>query len=505
MNPDDLKYSREHEWVKMESDDEALVGITHFAQEQLGDIVFVYFPDDLANLEQFKSFGEIESPKAVSELFAPISGEVLEINTELQGPARACQRGTLRRRLDAKSPPLRRLGTRQPHVLRPVRGPDRRGSLADPLHPLMSSPYISNTDADRQAMLEATGVASAADFFFEIPESHRDPDLNLPAPLSELELIRELRSLSLQNANLDDYACFLGAGSYNHYIPSVVRHVTGRSEFYTSYTPYQAEISQGTLQTTYDFQSMVCHLTGMDVANAGMYDGSTALAEAALMACRLTRRSNVVVLDTVSPIYRDVIAHYMRPQHIGMTVVSPYSLALTDSDACVITQYPDFYGRINSLSGLANTAHEAKALLVVSADPVALAMFKSPGDYGADIVVGEGQTVGSPTTFGGPYVGLFAAKTKHLRQMPGRIVGKTTDDRGREGYVLTLQTREQHIRRQTATSNICTSEALVALASTAYLTAVGPPGSGPCGPALLPQIPLCRFSNRCNTWLFPSP
>ena len=340
----------------------------------------------------------------------------------------------------------------------------------------MTSPYISNTDADRKAMLESTGVASVADLFLEIPESHRDPPLDLPAPLAELELIRELRSLSLKNANLDDYACFLGAGSYNHYIPSVVRHVTGRSEFYTSYTPYQAEISQGTLQTTYDFQSMVCHLTGMDVANAGMYDGSTALAEAALMACRLTRRRNVVVLDTVSPLYREIIAHYMGPQGIGMSVVSPDNLAVTDADACVLTQYPDFYGRIQALTPYAEAAHEAKALLVVSSDPVALAMFKSPGDYGADIVVGEGQTVGSPTTFGGPYVGLFSAKTKHLRQMPGRIVGKTTDDRGREGYVLTLQTREQHIRRQTATSNICTSEALVALASTAYLTAVGPRG-----------------------------
>ena len=340
----------------------------------------------------------------------------------------------------------------------------------------MTSPYISNTDADRTAMLESVGVASVAELFLEIPESHRDPPLDLPTPLSELELIRELRALSLKNANLDDYACFLGAGSYNHYIPSVVRHVTGRSEFYTSYTPYQAEISQGTLQTTYDFQSMVCHLTGMDVANAGMYDGSTALAEAALMACRLTRRRNVVVLDTVSPLYREIIAHYMGPQGIGMSVVSPDNLAVTDADACVLTQYPDFYGRIQALTPYAEAAHEAKALLVVSSDPVALAMFKSPGDYGADIVVGEGQTVGSPTTFGGPYVGLFSAKTKHLRQMPGRIVGKTTDDRGREGYVLTLQTREQHIRRQTATSNICTSEALVALASTAYLTAVGPKG-----------------------------
>ena len=340
----------------------------------------------------------------------------------------------------------------------------------------MTSPYISNTDADRKAMLESTGAASVADLFLEIPESHRDPALDLPTPLSEFDLIGEFRSLSLENANLEDYACFLGAGSYNHYVPSVVRHLAGRSEFYTSYTPYQAEISQGTLQTTYDFQSMVCHLTGMDVANAGMYDGSTALAEAALMACRLTRRRNVLVLDSVSPLYRDTIACYMAPQHIGITVSSPDALAPNDETACIIVQYPDFYGRIESLAAYADAAHEAGALLVVSADPVALAMFRAPGDYGADIVVGEGQAVGSPTAFGGPYVGLFAAKTMHLRQMPGRIVGKTTDDRGREGYVLTLQTREQHIRRQTATSNICTSEALVALASTAYLTAVGPKG-----------------------------
>ncbi|MCH9036855.1 MAG: aminomethyl-transferring glycine dehydrogenase subunit GcvPA [Chloroflexi bacterium] len=340
----------------------------------------------------------------------------------------------------------------------------------------MPSPYISNTDADRTEMLDAIGVSSSADLFLDIPEAYRDPALDIPRPLSEMELLRELKVMARRNADLDDYACFLGAGSYNHYIPSVVRHITGRSEFYTSYTPYQAEISQGTLQTTYDFQSLVCRLTGMDVANAGMYDGSTALAEAALMACRITRRKRVVALDTVSPGYLEILNSYMEPQDIDVQVMSPSALNVTEETACLICQYPDFYGIIEDLGPYAEASHRAGALLVASADPIALGMFRSPGEYDADIVVGEGQCMGTSPTFGGPYLGLFAARSRHMRQMPGRIVGKTTDARGREGFVLTLQTREQHIRRETATSNICTSEALVALALTAYLAALGPRG-----------------------------
>ena len=340
----------------------------------------------------------------------------------------------------------------------------------------MPSPYISNTEADRREMLNAIGVSSADDLFNDIPGAYRDPSLAIPEPLSELELIRELRALGQQNADLEDYACFLGAGSYNHYIPSVVRHVTGRSEFYTAYTPYQAEISQGTLQTTYEFQSLVCELTGMEVANAGMYDGSTALAEAVLMACRVTKRKRVVALDTVSPIYLEVLSTYMEVQGISVDVVSQDALSVDSEVACVICQYPNFYGYLEDLTPYSEAGHGSGALLVVSADPIALGMFRPPGDYGADIVVGEGQCMGTAPMFGGPYVGLFAARSQHLRQMPGRIVGKTTDTQGREGYVLTLQTREQHIRRETATSNICTSEALVALASTAYLAAVGAGG-----------------------------
>ena len=320
------------------------------------------------------------------------------------------------------------------------------------------------------------GVSSSDELFLDIPKAYRNPSLALPKPLSELELLRELKALSQQNANVEDYACFLGAGSYNHYVPSVVSHVTGRSEFYTSYTPYQAEISQGTLQVTYEFESLVCELTGMDVANAGMYDGSTALAEAALMACRVTRRRQVIVLDSVSPRYVEILRTYMEAQDIGMEVVSRDALSVASDTACVICQYPSFYGYLEDLSPYAQVSHDSGALLVASVDPIALGMFRPPGEYGADIVVGEGQGMGSAPIFGGPYVGLFACRSQYLRQMPGRIVGKTTDSQGRDGYVLTLQTREQHIRRETATSNICTSVALVALASTVYLAAVGSQG-----------------------------
>ncbi len=340
----------------------------------------------------------------------------------------------------------------------------------------MASPYISNTEADRQEMLRAIGVQSSDQLFLDIPEFHRDPHVDIPKPLSELELLRELRAASRLNANVQDYACFLGGGSYNHYVPSVVKHVVGRSEFYTSYTPYQAEISQGTLQHTFEFQSLVCDLTGMDVANAGMYDGSTAMAEAALMACRSTKRRHVSVLDTVSPLYLEILRTYLNAQDIQIDVQSPGSLALDASTACLIAQYPNYYGCIDDLSTYVTAAHDAGALMVVAANPIALGLLRSPGSFGADIVVGEGQPLGSSTNFGGPYLGLFACNEKHLRQMPGRIVGKTTDTQGREGYVLTLQTREQHIRRETATSNICTSESLVALAATVYLSALGPGG-----------------------------
>ncbi len=346
----------------------------------------------------------------------------------------------------------------------------------------MPSPYLPNTDTDRSAMLQAIGVSSVEDLFQDVPEEFRNVPFNLPPPLSELELREELRHLSSRNAN--DYACFLGAGYYRHFIPGVIGHITGRSEFYTAYTPYQAEASQGTLQTIYEYQSLVCQLTGMEVSNAGMYDGGTAAAEAALMACRITRRNKVAVLSTVNPRYSAVIDTYANGQDVALEKVAPDLKDLPADCACVIVQQPNFLGYFEDLGTYTQQAHDIGALLIVIVDPISLGMFKSPADYGADIVVAEGQALGSPTSFGGPGLGIFACRKEYVRQMPGRIVGKTVDVDGKTGYVLTLSTREQHIRRERATSNICTNEALVALATTVYLAALGKKG-------------LCQVAELC--------
>ena len=336
-----------------------------------------------------------------------------------------------------------------------------------------TSPYSPNTDADRRAMLDSIGVDSVVDLFEDIPAHLRNPALDLPSPLSEFELRHDVEAMAAENATPGDYACFLGAGSYRHFVPAIVRQLAGRSEFMTAYTPYQPEVAQGTLQAHYEFQSLVCQLTGMDVANAGMYDGSTSLAEATLMAARTTKRSRIALLDTVSPALRRVIETYTQAPGLDIYSVAPDSFDLSDDTACLIVQQPGFLGQMEDMEALSKQAHASGALLVVSADPMSLGMFKPPAEYDADIVVGEGQTLGIPPTYGGPYVGLFACKQKYIRQMPGRIVGKTVDTQGREGYVLTLQTREQHIRRERATSNICTSVGLIALMSTVYLAAQG--------------------------------
>ena len=336
-----------------------------------------------------------------------------------------------------------------------------------------TSPYTPNTDSDRRAMLDAIGVASVDDLFADIPAEHRDPGLDLPPPTSELELRREIEAMAAENVTPGAYSSFLGGGSYRHFVPAVVRQIASRSEFMTCYTPYQPEVAQGTLQAHYEFQSMVCQLTGMEVANAGMYDGATSMAEAALMAARLTRRDGVAVLDTVSPYYRDVLSTYVQAPGLRIDSVAADGGALSGDTACLVVQQPGFLGYVEDLEALSRRAHDAGALLVVAADPVSLAMFRPPGDYDADIVVAEGQPLGIAPTFGGPYVGIFACKQKYVRQMPGRIVGKTVDSRGRAGYVLTLQTREQHIRREKATSNICTSVGLIALMSAVYMAAQG--------------------------------
>ena len=338
------------------------------------------------------------------------------------------------------------------------------------------SHYIPNTEEDRQAMLRTLGIGSVEELFIDIPAQYRDLPLDLPAPLSELELRRELEALAARNRNIRECTSFLGAGVYNHFCPSIVRAIITRGEFLTAYTPYQAEASQGTLQATYDFQTMICNLYAMEVADAGMYDGASGMAEAALMACRITDRGRVAVLDSVSLAYRRVVDTYTGPQGIEVTTVDSAAPRVPEDSACLIVQYPNFFGYLEDLASLERMTHDMDALLVVSANPVAMAMFRPPGEYNADIVTGEGQALGIPPSFGGPFVGLFATRQRYVRQMPGRIVGQTVDSGGRRGYVLTMSTREQHIRRERATSNICTNQALMTLAATVYLAALGKRG-----------------------------
>jgi glycine dehydrogenase subunit 1 len=342
----------------------------------------------------------------------------------------------------------------------------------------MTRAYIPMTDPDREAMLAAIGVASADELFKDIPAAgFIDGVAELPPPLSEMELLREMQRLAGLNTASGQVAFFRGGGIYRRFTPTVVSEILRRGEFLTSYTPYQAEASQGTLQAAFEFQSIICTLTGMDVANAGMYDGASALAEACLMACRVTGRQRIAIAETVNPRHVEVVRTYVEPQGIEIDFIDPASPILTDEHACFVLQSPDYYGRIVLRDGTAKAqAGAVGALLVVSADPMSLALFRPPGELGADIVVGEGQALGLPMSFGGPYVGLFTCKQEYVRQLPGRIVGQTTDLDGRRAFVLTLQAREQHIRRERASSNICTSEQLLALAVAVYVASLGKQG-----------------------------
>jgi glycine dehydrogenase subunit 1 len=348
--------------------------------------------------------------------------------------------------------------------------------------------FIPNTDQDRAAMLQAIGVESIEDLFHDVPEAFRYPSLNLPSPVSEPEILGELQALSDYNADLRHVPCFLGAGAYNHFVPSIVGHVIGRSEFYTAYTPYQPEISQGTLQSIFEYQSMICALTGMEAANASHYDGATALAEAVVMAIYIARgkRNKIAISAGLHPEYRAVVRTYTQGMQLTIAgedqdVADLQALAeLVDvNTACVVVQNPDFLGQLAdpaALQILADATHEAGALFVVSADPISLGLFMPPGEYGADIVCGEGQALGGGLNFGGPYLGYFASRKKYVHKMAGRIVGQTVDLQGERGFVLTLSAREQHIRREKASSNICSNEALMALAAAVYLTAMGRTG-----------------------------
>jgi glycine dehydrogenase subunit 1 len=344
--------------------------------------------------------------------------------------------------------------------------------------------YIPHTETERQQMLAAVGVTTIEDLFEAVPSHHRFPKLDLPEALSEMEVMAELTALAEANDHAQDYALFRGAGAYHHFIPSAIGHITARGEFLTAYTPYQPEISQGTLQAIYEYQSMICALTGMDAANASHYDGATSFAESVTMAVEVSRqqRKKVIVSPDVNPQYRAVARTYHQGTGVrfvgdkGRATITDLIDMLDENTAMLAVQYPNFLGQIDDFKGLAQKVHEAGALLVFIVNPIALALFKSPGELGADIVVGEGQPLGIPLGFGGPYLGFFATLTKHVRKIAGRIIGETVDQDGRRAYVMTLRPREQDIRREKATSNICTNQGLMSLTAGIYLSLMGKHG-----------------------------
>lgn len=348
--------------------------------------------------------------------------------------------------------------------------------------------FIPNTDAEREEMLKTIGVDSFDELIADIPESVRlREDLDIPKALSEYEVTKLMKRLAAKNADTDGYLNFLGGGAYDHYVPAAINHILLRSEFYTAYTPYQPEVSQGTLQSIYEYQSMICELTGMDVSNASVYDGASAVGEAALMANSVQRKANeIAIVDSIHPTYKRVTETYVSGIDLpiinipitdkGVCDLDALKAKISKKTACVIVQYPNFFGCLEDLEAIEKIAHDVGALFVVSVDPISLGVLKAPGEYNADIVVGEGQALGNALSFGGPYFGFFTAKQKYIRKMPGRIVGITDDEDGKRGFVLTLQTREQHIRREKATSNICTNQALNALASTVYMSLMGKKG-----------------------------
>jgi glycine dehydrogenase subunit 1 len=347
-------------------------------------------------------------------------------------------------------------------------------------------PYIPNTEADRREMLATIGISSLEELFRDVPASHRFPELKLPKAVSELEILDELYAMALKNSTTGCFATFLGAGAYNHFVPSAIPYLAGRGEFATAYTPYQPEVSQGTLQAIFEYQSMIAELTGMDVVNASHYDGATSMAEAAIMAVNVSRgkRRKILVSPWIHPQYRQTLRTYLPGGQMSVTGDENLHTNLDDlkrmldgDTACLIIQNPNFFGELMDVDGLADAVHAAGALLLVVANPIiSLGLLKPPGDYGADIVVAEGQPLGAGLNFGGPYLGVFAAREQYVRRMPGRLVGETTDTEGRRGYVLTLTPREQHIRREKATSNICTNQGLIALMAGMYLACMGRQG-----------------------------
>ena len=346
--------------------------------------------------------------------------------------------------------------------------------------------YTPHTEADVKKMLEAIGITSTEELFRPVPQDLRLEALDLPEGISEMEALSLVDDLARQTREDAPPLSFIGGGAYEHFVPSVVDAMISRSEFYTAYTPYQPEVSQGTLRAIFEFQTMVCELTGMEVANASMYDGSSALAEAVLMSVRINGGSRALLPRSLHPFYKEVVQTYV--QGIGLEIVEiPWTEAgtvdldtlskeLLEDTAAVVVQNPNFLGVLEPLAEIGSIVNESEAAYVAAVNPISLGVIRPPGDFGADIVVGDGQPLGLPLSFGGPYVGFFATRDKHVRRMPGRVCGETTDVAGKRGFVLTLQTREQHIRREKATSNICTNQTLCATAATIYMASLGPQG-----------------------------
>jgi glycine dehydrogenase subunit 1 len=346
--------------------------------------------------------------------------------------------------------------------------------------------FIPHTNSNRDEMLKTIGLEKLEDLFTGIPSQRLYPNLKIPPGLSEIETLEELKNIASVNETTQDLICFLGAGAYNHYTPTAVDFLLRRGEFYTAYTPYQPEISQGTLQAIFEYQSLIAALTGMDISNASHYDGATAVAEAANMAYSHFRgkRKNVVMSPSVHPHYRETVHTYIDESDIYLVgeeipiESEPETLSelIDENTSLLVLQYPDFVGRVYDYTKLIEVAHQKQALVCVHVNPISLGLLKPPGEFGADIVTGEGQSLGIPLSFGGPYLGIFATRQKFVRKMAGRLVGETVDSRGQRGYVLTLSTREQHIRREKATSNICSNQGLLALAAAIYLSLLGKNG-----------------------------
>lgn len=348
-------------------------------------------------------------------------------------------------------------------------------------------PYLFNTSDQQQEMLQAIGVESLEDLFATIPAEMRlNRPLDIPPALSEMELQSHVKKLAEKNVGPGSRVCMLGGGAYDHFIPAAVDEIAGRGEFYTAYTPYQAEASQGSLQTFFEFQTLICQLTGMDVSNASLYEGGTCVSEAAFMAMRVTNRHDrVVLLGSLHPEYRQVVETYLKHLNCEVVIVpctngtvdpADVDAAMNDQTACLVIQHPNFFGSLEEAEQLTEIAHKHGALSVVSYDPISLGILKRPGDYGADIAIAEGQSLGTPLQLGGPYLGLFSCSKKFVRRMPGRLIGQTVDRNGNSCFVLNLQAREQHIRRDKATSNICSNQGLIAIRAAVYLTLLGKQG-----------------------------